>query len=123
MGSNIAGGINLNITSTAISSINPSAMGWLITVGCFISIIVFSYLISKNFRYFINGAFVLIIGIIIFFISRGIGVEASQKNYIPFNYFLGIIIFIGVSIIIGHITKNIKLFKNIEKKIFGEKDE
>ena len=108
---------DMNVTSSAMASLSPEAVGWLITIMIFLGIILTVFLISKYFRQFLYGAIVSAILLIVYKVSRWIGVETINKNYDPITEFGWVAGFIWISVIIGYFIRKIKAIKDWEKKI------
>ena len=110
----------LNATSSAMSGVSLGSLAdnsWLITLGVFAGILFLIFILSKNFRQFIYGAVVSGFLIIVYKVSRWIGVATSiEHNYSPIKIFLAIGVFIILSIVIGKILAKLPYIKKIEKE-------
>jgi hypothetical protein len=108
---------SLNATSSSfnvIASINPSLLGWMITIAVFIGILATVYLISRNFRQMVLGGIITGVLYCLYKLSRWIGVSASaENNYIPLSTAGWILGFIVVSIIVGRILMFIPFVKEL----------
>jgi hypothetical protein len=99
-----------------VASVSPIA-GWMITFGIFIGVLVTIFLLSKNFRQFMYGAFISTVVLINFKFSRWVGKSAFESNFEPLKWVGYIAGFIILSIGLGHIFLRTKWGKNLEKKI------
>ena len=106
----------MNVT-TALSSMNTiPEMGWMITTVIFFASLLTIFLLSKNFRQFIYGAFVSGILLLNYKLSRWIGVSTMENNLNPLKWFGFIFGFVIVSIILGRLLQKTKFVKNLEKE-------
>jgi len=104
------------------ASISSGAMGWLLTVGIFIAVLVTLFILSKNFRHFLYGTVVTTICYVNYTLSRWIGVETTQTNYGPIKVLGYIVGFILVSIGAGKILMKFKFMKKIDDNLTSVKD-
>lgn len=114
--------VALNVTSSITSFANAGQVGWLVTAIVFIGICVTIFLVSRNFRRLIYGLPITIGGIIIYKVSRYVGVSTASKDYIPVTWLGYIIGFIFVSIVAGVIVSKSKRVQEWEKSL-EEEDE
>jgi hypothetical protein len=93
----------LNVTNGIASSLDGASVGVLLTVCTFLVIMVTLFSLYKGMRFFILGAFVSGILLIVFFTSRWIGFSAGVgKDWTPMLWLGYIIGFILLSILIGY---------------------
>ena len=91
---------------------------WIITITVFAVTIFIIFALSKNFRRFLYGGVVAGASLLIWMFSRYIGIETTVKNnYEPIKWFMGIVIFIIVSIIIGALIQKLPIIKDFEKSM------
>lgn len=107
--------VGQNITTSAMASIPAEGMGWLVTVIVFVVIVGTLFLLSKNFRRFLYGAVVSVAGLLIYWLSRMIGISAGEHDYVPLSVFGFIVGFIVVSIGLGYFLQKTKWVQKLEK--------
>jgi len=106
----------MNVTM-GLASMNSSVpMGWIVGIAVFIGIILMAFLLSKNFRKFIYGIPVTLGLLITYWISKSLGVSASEGNFNSFKWFCYIVVFIIISIITGYFLGKTKKVKQWEKE-------
>lgn len=114
--------INATVAGLEGLSQMSSFTGWFVTGAVFVGIIGLLFLLSKNIRQFFYGAIVSVVILINYWISRGIGVSASQGDYSSLKTACWVVGFVVVSIIIGRILQMTKFVKNLEEKLTEEKE-
>jgi len=108
----------MNATAYTLESLSGTpALGWLITIMIFFSILGVIFILSKNFRQFIYGAIFNGILFIIYKFSRWVGVSSVENNFDPLKWTIYIIIFIIGSIIVGRFIQRLKFVKDLEKEM------
>jgi len=107
-----------NATMSLASTFDMTSWFWIITITVFAVTIFIIFALSKNFRRFLYGGVVAGASLLIWMFSRYIGIETTVKNnYEPIKWFMGIVIFIIVSIIIGALIQKLPIIKDFEKSM------
>ena len=107
-----------NTTMSLASTFDMTSWFWIITITVFAVTIFIIFALSKNFRRFLYGGVVAGASLLIWMFSRYIGIETTVKNnYEPIKWFMGIVIFIIVSIIIGALIQKLPIIKDFEKSM------
>lgn len=111
-----------NVTNGLTAFMNYSSAGWVITMIVFLSIIILLYIIFRNIRRTIYGSVISCVLLIIYKISRWIGISTQEKNYIPIRWFGYIAGFILLSFVIGYILDKLNVLKRFENIFEDDKE-
>lgn len=116
----------LNMTYSGMSmtsSLTPGVLLWFVGLASAIIILLLLWTLFTKFRYFITGAVVTTVLVIVYNISKSIGRDASTGNWIPFQMLWYVAGFVIISTMIGYvIIRKTKLGKKIENFFMVDKE-
>jgi hypothetical protein len=104
-----------NVTTGITSFSGGAGLTWILAIVIFAGTILTVFFVSKNFRKFIYGGITTGILIGVGFFSKAVANETVlEHNYNPIKWVVGIILFVGVSILVGFIVQKTSAVKKFE---------